>query len=190
MITDWATVAEPAITKTFVNPCYASDIQILSAGKGIGMVTPDGTKLYRVYLDFDGAVDSELINLFTAVPLTTPPPVTGPFPVFGQVTGDLLILSAGAGILFPGGLPSSSPRQFFRMRLDNDGAPGTEPAVMNYWMKIPENSIPSALDAQGNWVFTQDIVMVSPGTGIVMLKRGLTSTRRLRIDTDGALLTE
>lgn len=188
MITDWATIAEPVPSPVFINPCYASDIQIIFPGKGIVLATPNGASLYRAFVDFDNSVDSEFVSSFSIPPQS--PPVTPPFPVFGQCNGDLMILSPGKGILFPAGLASVAPRSFYRMRLDNDGVLVTDSVTVGYWMRLPENNIPISVDELGNWIFTQDIQMVTPGTGIVIPRRSDNVTKRVRIDFDGAILSE
>jgi hypothetical protein len=190
MITEWAVLPEPAPLAVFANPSYATDIQFLSGTGGVVMVTPDNTKLFRVFIDIDGAIDQEFVAAFSGVIPDMFLPVP-PFPVFGVVQKDILILDAASGILFPAGPASRVPRSFYRMRLDNDGTPGTEPVPSGTWMQIPENSIPAALDVNGNWVFTQDIQFVTPGMGLVMPKRGAGSgTRRIRIDFDGDIISE
>jgi hypothetical protein len=190
VITEWSVLPEPQIQPFFTNVCYATDIQIQEATEGIVMVTPDNTSLYRVFLDFDGAIDKEFVGPYSGSPPPLSPPLTPPFPVFGVVDGDLMILKAGAGIIFPGGSVNAFPRVLYRMRLDNDGTPGSEPVTTGYWMQIPENNVAQNVDAFSNWVFTQDVQMVQPGIGIVMPLRGGVGTRRLRIDFDGALLSE
>lgn len=190
VITDWATLAEPAPRVVFAVPSYAADLQIANSGNGIGMVTPDGTKLFRVYVDSDGAVSQEFIANFAGVPATFPPPFGTRSPVFGVIQNDLLILAAGAGILFPAGPPAQVPRVYYRLRIDNDGTPGTEPASSAFWVRVPEGAMPVATDILGNWIFTQDMMLSLPGTGVVMPMRGLTSTRRIRLDFDGDIISE
>jgi hypothetical protein len=190
VITDWATVVEPVPSPVFLFPSYATDIQILNPANGIVMGTPDGTSLYRVFIDFDGAIDTEFVAAFNGFPPVLPLPVTGPFPPLGQCNGDLMILADGRGILFPGGPSSISPRIFYRLRLDNDGDVGSEPANSAFWMRIPEHNTPVSLDASGNWVFFDDIIMAVPGIGIVMPQRGGSGTNRVRIDFDGDVVSE
>ena len=189
MITEWAVLPEPQILPGFTNPSFAADIELENSLNGIVMVTPDGSALYRLFIDSDGAIDSEFVAPFGSVPALFPPP-TPPFPVFGNCLGDLMILSAGSGILFPGG--TGNPlRNYFRLRLDNDGTPGTDPNVpVGYWIKIPENTIPDMVDAQNNWIFTGDIAYAVLGQGIVMPARGGNFSRRVRVDNDGAIISE
>lgn len=191
MITEWVTAPEPVQPAVFQNPSYAVDLQILSAANGIVMVTPDGNYQYRVYMDFDGAITSEFVAPFSGIIPAGSLPVTPPFPVFGQVFGDLLILNPGSGIIMPNGLSSQFPRTFSRLRIDNDGDVARDPDVsLGFWVRIPENSIPALVDDQLNWIFTQDVIMITPGSGIVIPMRGGPATRRLRFDSDGALLSE
>lgn len=190
MITEWVPVLEPPVLPTFLFPSYATDLQILNAANGLVMVTLDGTQLYRLYVDFDGAIATELIGPFNGALPGTSPPVTPPFPVFGQVAGDLMILSPGLGVLMPAGLPSTAPRLFYRLQMDNDGAPRTQQVPIATWIQIPEHAIPLAVDAQKNWVFTTDVIILTPGQGVVFPMRGGSGVRRVRIDFDGAILSE
>ena len=190
MITEWTVLAEPAPQLVFTNPCFASDIQILNTLDGVVMVTPDGTKLYRMFVDFDGAVTPEFVNAYSGTFPSTMPPAVPPFPVFGQCAGDVMILSPGAGILFPLGLSTQNPRAFSRLGLDNDGALLVTPVMVNYWMAIPENNIPLAVDNLGNWIFTKDIQFALNSIGVVLPLRGGSTIQRIRLDFDGAILSE
>lgn len=190
MISDWEVDAEPAQPATFTITAYAADLQFLSSLTGPVFVTPDGTEMYRMLIDSDGAADTEFLAPYSGAIPATQPPITPPFPVFGQVDGDLLILSPGSGIIFPNGFGNVSPRRWSRLFVDNDGALATEPFDLSFWIQIPEVSIASAVDAFGNWVFTSDLMIGTPGQGLVLPVRGGLTTRRVRLDFDGAIVSE
>ena len=146
-------------------------------------MTPDGTKMYRVYVDFDGAIVDEYVGPYAGIPSLS----ALPDPEQAILPGDLFIASPGAGIVFP------TSSGVFVLRLDNDGAIQATRIALAGWISNNGGQMPDGVDAYGNWVYKESVIVfpfAGGPQGLVMPARGGAGTYRIRIGPDGDILDE